>query len=259
MKLLLTFVLLYLYFFSFARDETITILAGPTINSTMIKDDAVSALPDQNSIFCFSQAFQIQSPKLIERFSFYYQSGKLYNHKSSVNPKSTKIAFDYYRIWYLLRKEKNFAGCGINLQTSNSTTNRSEFQNNPNYNCFLTAFSPAFRFERRMINKKQKSVVFSLTNTLSILGYIIRPSIGTVAPIDYSGKISQNTNDYFSSGRLVFFNKLQLITSSLAFDFHLSRRLIFSIGYNWNYMYYEVDPLYYQVNHQIFTYVGIKF
>jgi hypothetical protein len=158
-----------------------------------------------------------------------------------------------------LHKEKNFAGVGINLQTSTSTTTRSSFPNNPSYSCFVTSLSPAFRVERSMINKKQKSVVFSLTNTLSILAYIIRPSIGTVSPIDYSGKMSQSTNEYIFSGRFVSLNKLQLITSSVAFDFHLNRHLIFSIGYNWNYMHYGVDPAYYQVNHQFFTHVGIKF
>jgi len=71
--------------------------------------------------------------------------------------------------------------------------------------------------------------------------------------------MSTSTSDYFFSGRFVTLNKLQDISSSIAVDFNVSRRFIFSVGYNWNFLHYGVDPLYYQVNHQIFTHVGIKF
>ena len=258
-KPLVTFFLFFSCFSSFCREKNITILFGPSVNSTYIKDYAVSTLPDQNTIFGFEQAIQIQSAKRIERFTLFYQTGKLYNHESTADPKFTKIAFDYFRIQYLLHGKKNFAGVGINLQTINSSAVRSEFSNNPTYNCFLTNLSPAFRAERRIINKKQRSVVFSLTNTISILAYIIRPSIGTVSPISYSDKMAQNSGDYFSSGKFVSINKFQLITSSAAIDFHLSRHFIFSIGYNWDFLHYRVDPVYYQINHQIFAHVGIKF
>jgi hypothetical protein len=159
----------------------------------------------------------------------------------------------------LLHQEKNYAGIGIYLQSGNSILSRTEFPNNPSYSCYLTSLSPAFRLERKVVSKKQKAIVFNLTNTVSIFGYIIRPSLGTVSPISYSDKLSQTNSDYFSSGRVVTLNKLQQLTSSFAIDFHLSKRAIFSIGYNWNYMHYGSDPQYYQVNHQIFTYVGIEF
>jgi hypothetical protein len=258
-KLLISLILIFLGFPIFGGEKTITFIIEPSINSTTVKDEAISALSTQNALFGLSQSIQIRSVKRIENISFFYQSGKLYNDKSTADPQFTMFSFDYYHVWYLVKKEKNFAGIGIDVQTSNSNTVRKEFPNNPTYECFLNTLSPAFRYERRIINKKQKSVILNFSGYISVLGYIVRPSLGTVSPISNSGKLSQSTGDYLTSGKFVSLNDLQFVTSSVSVDFNLSRRLVLSFGYNWKYMHYGIDPVYYQVTHQFYTHVGIKF
>ena len=123
----------------------------------------------------------------------------------------------------------------------------------------LTSLSPAFRIEKQLLNRKEKPVDLSLCGSIAILSYIIRPSGWTVAPISRSGEISQNTDQYYNSGRFVSLNKMQFYNTSITVDFHPRKWFLLSIGYNWNLLYYKAFPAYYEINHQIFLHVGIRF
>lgn len=256
------FLALLLFLFSdisYSQAKTKTFRSGVTLNTFKINDHAASSLTQQNTLFGFYFSFGLHSAKSYESISINTFSGKLYNHLSFAETSMNNAYIDWFKTWNV-KPERNLPiYLGFNLRSSSVLTKREKFPNNSGYSTFSTSLSLAFRVEKQIINRRNKPVDLSFTGSFLVFSYIIRPSLGSVAPISYSGEISQDFDQYMTSGRFVTINKLQYYYASTSVVFHPWKKVFLSLGYNWSFFHYTVDPSYFEINHQVFLNLGIQF
>jgi len=239
--------------------KTKSFRTGINLNTIKIKDLAASSLQQQNTLAGFSFAFRLHSDKSYENISINRISGKLHNKESFISTKINLANIDWIKTWNIINYKTIPLGIGFNLHSEQAFTTRDEFSNNTSYNTFFHSLSPTFRIEKQILNPKQKPIDFSFMASGLIFSYIIRPSLTTAFPISYSGELAETSDDYYTSGRFVSLNKLQYFKTSTSIDFHPWKKFLFSIGYNWSFMNYNTEPVYYEINHEVFLHVGIQF
>ena len=243
-----------------AQKKTHYIFTGHSATHGLLRDKGISALSQTNFIHGFDITYAEDDSTVSDYLNVYFHKGKFDNNKQLLaSPEIWKIQFKWFRYWRTNWFKKTKTDIGFHLQQGYTNQNREDFPNNSNYFSELISIGPAIQLKKYWYPPSGKKVELYCRGSFSVLNHIIRPSIASIFPINNTNKDQVDQETSFEQGKFTSVHHLQYANTSLGLNYFILKFIFVSADYSWEFIHYNQDNEYHEVNHQFFLRMGFYF
>jgi hypothetical protein len=245
---------------AFAQKNTHYIYIGYSATYGLIRDKGISALSYTNLIHGFDITYAHDDSTVSDFLNVYYHKGTLKNSSRLLGPPEIwKFQFNWKRYWRTNWLKKTKIDIGFHLQHGSTNQHRDDFPNNSDYFNELLSIGPAIQLKKYWYPPSEKKVEFYFRSSFSLFNYIVRPSIASTFPINTINKDNLGEEGSFVNGKFATINQLQYVNTSLGMNYFIAKFIFISTDYSWEFIHYNQDNEYHEVNHQFFLRLGFYF
>jgi hypothetical protein len=244
---------------TFAKNKTHYISIGHSATYDLIRDKGISALSYTNFIHGFDITYAQDDSTIADIINVYYHKGKLENSNRLFDqPETWKFQFSWKRYWRTNWLKNTRTDFGFHLHHGATNQHRNDFPNNSDYFNELLSIGPAIQLKKYWYPPSEKKVEFYCQTSFALLSYIVRPSIASTIPINNVNKDNVGQETLFT-GKITTIHQLQNVNTTLGMNFFIAKFIFISADYSWEFIHYNQDNEYHEVNHRYFIRLGFYF
>ncbi len=186
-----------------------------------------------------------------------FKTGKLSPpFDNSTRANSWRAVIDWHHDYTFRETEINTSYLGWNFIISYTEAEHNSYSNNPKKYTGFASLGPSYKYDYKLPlgNDHWK---LELLTSVSLLNYIIRPSISAWEPIGYDDKVGNRPFETLITGKVKTINKFQRIFMGIHLNYFTGEHFAIYASYSWDFIHYNENNSLFDVHHEFMT--GILF
>ena len=241
-----------LFLEAWPRADSLMAGLGIGINRHRVLDEFLSPISYWGNGYMVQAGLFKQKSKIYGRMTFMYQKTRIrpdIRNNSSV--KHSRGSIDWIRTYRLKGgSEKLKMYLGFQLLADYQASSHNNWPNNSYSHCGTISLGPSLVMD---YSPWTPDIQFLWEFSVPVLGYIVRPSLGSILPDGAIVRSRQDVWGVVSGGSITSLHEYQRICSNLCISLQESARFTIRVGYQWEFLNHTSNNHFRSAFHILYT------